>query len=87
VAEYQRTVAETVVDVFVAVHIPNPGTGGVVYAKFDTGAQASIGTLSAGNAAADTLKQLLRAFNVVFGHENLLNLYGFNNTDGHYLWW
>jgi hypothetical protein len=77
VAEYQRTVAETVVDVFVAVHIPNPGTGGVVYAQFDTGAQASVGALSAGDAAADALKQFLRAYNVVFNHDNLLNLYGF----------
>ena len=59
VAEYQRTVAETVVNVFVAVHIPNPSTGGVVNAQFNTGTQASVGTLSAGDAAADTLKQLL----------------------------
>jgi hypothetical protein len=77
VAEYQWAVAETVVDIFVAVHVPNPASGGVVDAHFDTGAQARVRTLSAGNAVADALKQLLRAYNAVFGHDNLLNLYCF----------
>ncbi len=36
VAEYQWTVAETVVYLFVAVHIPNPGTGS------DTGTKGSL---------------------------------------------